>query len=47
MPQFISEVDATCDLTVEQATRDILQSIQGLAARCAEAGSFELHLVGD
>ncbi|RAJ84959.1 hypothetical protein K377_03440 [Streptomyces sp. PsTaAH-137] len=47
MPQFISEIDATCDLTVERATRDILQRIRSLAARCAEAGNFELHLVGD
>ncbi|MEV6881343.1 hypothetical protein [Streptomyces sp. NPDC051135] len=47
MPQFISEIDATCDLTAEKAERDILQKIRGLAERCAAAACFELHLVGD
>ncbi|MFE6888114.1 hypothetical protein [Streptomyces sp. NPDC057694] len=28
MPQFLSEIDATCDLTVEQGERDILQKIR-------------------
>ncbi|MCX5317459.1 hypothetical protein [Streptomyces sp. NBC_00154] len=47
MPQFISEVDATCDLVKRQRERDILQKIRELAERCAEAASLELHLQGD
>ncbi|WP_432167465.1 hypothetical protein [Streptomyces sp. bgisy031] len=47
MPQFISEVDATCDLVKGQRERDILERIRELAERCAEAASLELHLQGD
>lgn len=47
MPQFISEVEATCDLVKGQQERDILEKIRELAERCAEAASLELHLQGD
>ncbi|WP_327173557.1 hypothetical protein OG471_41240 [Streptomyces sp. NBC_01336] len=47
MPQFISEVEATCDLVKGQRERDILERIRELAERCAEAASLELHLQGD
>lgn len=47
MPQFISELAATCDLVTGQRERDILEKICVLAKRCAEAASLELHLQGD
>ncbi|MGW1950869.1 hypothetical protein ACWCRC_42270, partial [Streptomyces sp. NPDC001940] len=47
MPQFLSEVDATCDLVKGEQERDILEKIRVLAERCAEAASLELHLQGD
>ncbi|MFZ3566704.1 hypothetical protein ACOKM5_06990 [Streptomyces sp. BH097] len=47
MPQFISEVEATCDLVKGQQERDILERICELAERCAEAAGLELHLQGD
>ncbi|GAA2967023.1 hypothetical protein [Streptomyces enissocaesilis] len=47
MPQFISEVDATCGLVKGQQERDMLEKIRELAERCAEAASLELHLQGD
>ncbi|MFE6888028.1 hypothetical protein [Streptomyces sp. NPDC057694] len=47
MPQFLSEIDATCDLVMGQGERDLLKQIRGLAERCAEAASLELHLEGD
>ncbi|MFI9778563.1 hypothetical protein ACIHCV_28250 [Streptomyces sp. NPDC051956] len=47
MPQFISEVDVTCDLVKGQRERDILEKIRELAERCGEAASLELHLQGD
>ncbi|WP_353944295.1 hypothetical protein ABII15_23675 [Streptomyces sp. HUAS MG91] len=47
MPQFLSEIDATCDFVMGQEERDVLEKIRGLAERCAEAASLELHLEGD
>ncbi|WP_329449641.1 hypothetical protein OG894_01480 [Streptomyces sp. NBC_01724] len=47
MPQFICEIDATCDLVKGQGEWDILEKIRELAERCAEAASLELHLQGD
>ncbi|WP_432067501.1 hypothetical protein [Streptomyces sp. C10-9-1] len=47
MPQFIAEVNATCDQVKEQRERDILEKIRKLAERCAVAASLELHLQGD
>ncbi|MBC9714856.1 hypothetical protein H9Y04_20095 [Streptomyces sp. TRM66268-LWL] len=47
MPQFLSEVDATCALATEQREREILAKIRELAERCAGSAHLELHLQGD
>ncbi|WP_225811037.1 hypothetical protein [Streptomyces spinosus] len=47
MPQFISEVDAERSSAEGDAERDILTAVRGLAERCADEVSMELHLEGD
>ncbi|MEG8281213.1 MULTISPECIES: hypothetical protein [unclassified Streptomyces] len=47
MPQFLSEVDVERSSVDGDSERNILTAIRGLAERCADEVSMELHLEGD